>query len=502
MATPIKPAVAKLPADRADDGLRIIFHPLSGGDYELELQLTSKALKTASQVNSDFVAPARPIILARYDSKASELTTFPINTGFGRYFLGPKYTHITTMILENVHTPGSPLKDGDYLYYEELPTGVIREPLAGFGFAFDQRFIAESVERQPGVTTLRLSRTKGVSRAADTLTMSYGVFSKLRKDINRTHKKAVAIANNAKTEYIDANINIMLNPAFELPEGDGTRKPIADILVETLIGKSRSPEAEAKAAARTVKKSIKTLVEKEPTELLELRREIELVSLEELITLFDKKLGQTALQERHWQAFFKENSFILQLAFNLPALAFGDQVAVGGTRFDGSGGKFADYAIKLGLLGNLALIEIKTPKSPLLEKKEYRGGIHAPSGELVGAVTQVLDQRHQLQNEINDKKVTSREFDIFTYDVRCIVVAGRQPETDEEKKSLELYRSNLRDVVVVTFDELLAKLKALHEFLASKPEPTTPKPAPIKPLESVDEDDDEEDDLFGPEDDF
>ncbi|TIN49192.1 MAG: hypothetical protein E5Y32_02380 [Mesorhizobium sp.] len=95
------------------------------------------------------------------------------------------------------------------------------------------------------------------------------MFDKFRRDINRTHKRSIDLANRAKREYLDANLNIMLDPDFELPIGDGTRRPVADILAETLIGKSRSPEAEAKAAARTVKKSVRTLAEKEPGELLE-----------------------------------------------------------------------------------------------------------------------------------------------------------------------------------------------------------------------------------------
>ncbi|UCI17885.1 DUF4263 domain-containing protein [Mesorhizobium sp. B2-1-8] len=462
------PIIAKLPTDRPDEGLRIAYHQLKFGDYELELQLTAHALETATKANGDFEAPAEPIILARYKASTRTLTTYPVSTTFGAYFLEPKYLHLETIILEGVDSPIA-MEEGDYVYYEELPTGIIREPLAGLGLAFDMRFIAQAAERQPGVTKLRISEDKGVFRKGDVLSMSYSLFKKFRRDINRTHKRSLDLANKAKHEYLDANFNLMLDPEFELPIGDGTRKPVADILAETLIGKSRSPEAEAKAAARTVKKSIRTLAEKEPTELLDLRREIELVSLEELIELFQKKLGQAKLPERHWQEFFDGNAFVLQLAFNLPALAFGDQVAVGGTRFDGSGGKLADYAIKLGLFGNLALIEIKTPRTALLEKKTYRGGVHAPSQELVGAVTQVLDQRHQLQNEINNKKVASKAYDVFAYAVPCIVIAGCEPATDDEKKSFELYRNNLRDVVVITFDELLAKLKALHEFLSKPP---------------------------------
>jgi hypothetical protein len=482
-----KPIILKLMPDRADEGLRVAYHPKKVGDYEIELQLKPEALKAAAKANPDFEAPTEPIILARYKASTRTLTTYPISTTFGAYFLEPKYLHLETIILEDVDSPGA-IKDDNYLYFEELPAGIIREPLAGFGLAYDMRFIAEAAERQSGVTTLRISDDKGVSRKGDVLTMSYSMFDKFRRDINRTHKRSIDLANRAKREYLDANLNIMLDSDFELPIDDGTRRPVADILAETLIGKSRSPEAEAKAAARTVKKSVRTLAEKEPGELLELRREIELVSLEELIEIFDKKLSQTGLQERHWQEFFNANAFILQLAFNLPALAFGDQVAVGGTKFDGSGGKLADYAIRLGLFGNLALIEIKTPKTALLVKRPYRGGVYAPSEELSGAVTQVLDQRHQLQNDINSKKIASKAYDVFTYAVPCIVIAGRSPAADEEKKSLELYRNNLRDVIVITFDELLAKLKVLHEFLAKKPEPMKPEPLRREPVESSDDD--------------
>lgn len=46
------------------------------------------------------------------------------------------------------------------------------------------------------------------------------------------------------------------------------------------------------------------------------------------------------------------------------------------------------------------------------------------------------------------------------------MIAGLVPKTDDAQKSLELYRSNLRDVLVITFDELLSKLMALAQFLS------------------------------------
>src|ERR1019366_6213052 len=53
---------------------------------------------------------------------------------------------------------------------------------------------------------------------------------------------------------------------------------------------------------------------------------------------------------------------------------------------------------------------------------------------------------------------------VESYAIKCVVVIGRVPTGPDEKKSLELFRNNLNDVLVVTFDELLEKLRhlALH----------------------------------------
>lgn len=124
------PIIAKLRPDRADEGLRIAYHPLKFGDYKLELQLTADALEMALKANSGFEVPTEPIILARYKKATRTLTTYPVSTTFGAYFLEPKYLHLKTIILEGVESPTAAMEDRDYLYYEELPSGIIREPLA------------------------------------------------------------------------------------------------------------------------------------------------------------------------------------------------------------------------------------------------------------------------------------------------------------------------------------------------------------------------------------
>ena len=152
-------------------------------------------------------------------------------------------------------------------------------------------------------------------------------------------------------------------------------------------------------------------------------------------------------------------------------MALGGQVSVGGRTFAGVGDKIADFLHRNGLTDNVTLLEIKTPETKLLGSV-YRGGVHAPSVDLVGTVNQVLDQRYQLQRSMAYFKDSSRVTNVESYAIKCVVVIGRVPTGPDEKKSLELFRNNLNDVLVVTFDELLEKLRHLHTFLKEPPAPS------------------------------
>lgn len=126
---------------------------------------------------------------------------------------------------------------------------------------------------------------------------------------------------------------------------------------------------------------------------------------------------------------------------------------------------FTDYLIKNGVTNNLALIEIKKPSSTLLNKTAYRGSFYCASTELTGSVTQVLDQCYQLQQNIASIKNNNRIYDIEPYIVHCILIIGTMPSDEDERKSFEIYRRNSKNVQIITFDELLLKLKQLHGFL-------------------------------------
>jgi Shedu protein SduA, C-terminal len=176
------------------------------------------------------------------------------------------------------------------------------------------------------------------------------------------------------------------------------------------------------------------------------------------------------LVEGRWQDFFNENPFILNMAFGYPVIKVRDQASVGGRKLSGDGEKITDFLVKNSLTNNTAIFEIKTPQTPVLNKTPFRDGVFTPSTDLSGSINQALDQKYQFQKQIAQIKDNTRLYDIESYAVHCCLVTGKTPDGDDRKKSFELFRRNSKDVEIVTFDELLEKLKQLSAFLRAAEE--------------------------------
>ena len=230
------------------------------------------------------------------------------------------------------------------------------------------------------------------------------------------------------------------------------------------MGEEVLPEAEQNAVIHALTKTVKSLGSEQTERLAKLQGDIELVTLDALIVRFADMLGKK-LDEAHWQAFFNENPFILHMAFGYPVIKVQDQASVGGRKLSGKGEKITDFLLKNALTNNTALFEIKTPQTKLLAKTAYRGGVYPPAKDLSGSMNQMLDQRYQFQREVSSIKDKSKLWDLESYAVHCCLIIGKTPEGEDEKKSFEIFRRNSKDVSVVTFDELLEKLKQLKAFL-------------------------------------
>lgn len=459
----------KISGQRVEDDLVIQVTSIPNG-YDMEIVLQGRAYAAAVMANpSANLQLGHRQLLARYDQGSDTIATHPTTLTVGSpYFLHSKYDQIKTIKFEG----HGKLDDGSGnfdLNALTMPPGFVKDIFAGFGATYDLRFIIDELERAGRFTELVLSEYMNSSVSGTAAHIKYGSFDKWRRAIKRGHLRAVAFGNSAKRDYLSNALRTELG--LTVPAAPTSLNPadLADAVLTALSLEGRQPAVPAATAVvKSVRKNRVTLKAQE-AEILALNHEIELLNLEELIARLEVHMAKKHT-EMFWQKFLSENPFIVRLAFGLPIAIFGEQVTVGGAKFDGSGGKIADYLLRAGAYGNLAIIEIKRPDSSLMRAKAYRGGVHAPDAEIAGAVSQVLDQRYQLQMEINNKKAASGQHDVFTYAIQGLVIAGRDIEDADQRKSFEIFRNNLKDVTVITFSELLMKLKALHAFLTKDAE--------------------------------
>ncbi len=182
-------------------------------------------------------------------------------------------------------------------------------------------------------------------------------------------------------------------------------------------------------------------------------------------------------REKYWQTFFKANPFIFKMLFGLPVVLYADQASVGGMGHHRNGEKYADFLLEAGNSGNLAIVEIKTPDTDLMHPTAYREPtLYRPHKELAGGVNQVLEQRYNLISSIHMKRSIDANVRIQAWSVPCFLIVGTSPTDRWVKQSFELFRVNQREVVIVTFDELLSKLRGLHDFLSTGSEPESDIP--------------------------
>lgn len=176
--------------------------------------------------------------------------------------------------------------------------------------------------------------------------------------------------------------------------------------------------------------------------------------------------NQNNANEEFWQRTLGERPLVLSQTFATPVVVLKGKAYVGGKGIENSQGKVTDFLMTNRLSDNAALIEIKTPMTKLLGSR-YRAGVYPPSSELSGAVVQVEAQKDALLKDFHSlARDSADQFSAFS--PHGLIVAGdlqRELIDAARRQSFELFRQGLRDVQIVTFDELFSKIEGLLRSL-------------------------------------
>ncbi|CAJ8709203.1 Uncharacterised protein [Burkholderia pseudomallei] len=380
-------------------------------------------------------------------------------------FLGPKYRQI-----QRIRIPGEWDVPHDIYEFDELlqqlPVGFSRHARRGLGLRFEHRLIIEAIERATDAIELLLVDGDAASLSGTTFILGRRRFERARKALDQIGRRSQRRALEDKRMLAH---NEVLHPADAARFPRQVRQPKPGEIYELVQLSSREPtrnQRDRRAATDMVQRDASQIARENPNALLELRSEIERVTLAELIARFESHLERNP-DERVWQRFFEEHPFVLEMAFPYPMLLVRGQAHVGGMTLDGRGESIADFLFRQRLTGGVAIVEIKTARTRLLQTNPFRGNVYAAHAELCASISQVLDQRSQLTVNFQARVRSPSMEDTHVGHVQCIVVAGRDPDSLDKRRSLDLFRNATKDVAVVTFDELLEKLRAIYRVLTA-----------------------------------
>lgn len=160
--------------------------------------------------------------------------------------------------------------------------------------------------------------------------------------------------------------------------------------------------------------------------------------------------------EEFWQQLFDGRPELLASASSGRPYKLNSKCYVGGKAIDNHGGNVIDFIAQNN--GDVTLIEIKTPVAKLLGAK-YRNNVYPPSHELTGAVTQALNSRASLLNELHGLKANSPDLSVHSPSIFLLIGDIEKEEmSGAQRRSFELFRNSLKDVVIRTYDELFESI--------------------------------------------
>lgn len=447
-----------------------------------QLQYVAYPLRRNRVSPTEYVDTTDRHVLLERSLSDGLVSTTPLNTleGTSRFFQ-TKYPKLHRISFEHssagaIYNPfeeeGEPNAFGPDTFdvdgfLDTLPPGFVKDPQYGLGLLKDNNRLVRLIEDHSQCSELRIESGSSMRIDGHVFRMGQDAWEELWSEIVRINNRANVAASRVKDSFVNNELADVLGL-------DRTNPKLGRLAMSKLLARAANDE-EALAdedqleLLSAMQSQARAAADVAPDTVVALQRDLELVNLDRLIERFETDLEKKHGEE-HWQQFFDSNAFALQQVFGAPVVSVVSKASVGGTTLDGSGNKIADYLVKNPLTANVALVEIKTPATKIVKSSAYRDGVFGITAELSQAVTQVLDQAHQLKLHFANVKNDSRQYDLEAYSIGCFVIAGRLPPTDQPDKikSFELFRGNSRAVSIVTFDEVLASLKLLRNLLTAE----------------------------------
>jgi hypothetical protein len=449
------------------DRERLVYERVSDDVAEVSYKPSEKQLKA--------VPRDRPILqvpLARFDASDGSITIIPRRTRPSMSMLGRKYPWLENIKIDmgRFNFP----EDSDQAAGEffNLPGGFMGDWTWGLGVLKVNQPIIDIFRQSKTINCLHIARSGPSRLDGPRYVIGMSDWWQLVGDMGRItsiHQK-----EGLSERRIVAHNQLLANSeGFERKQMPTRRNALSELISRTGPALSKTDRT---SLVSEVGKRSDQIARQEPKALAALQKTIELVTLDVLIERFRQMIEDDPV-EAVWQELLQTNQFLLSMVFGFPVVLIRGQGTVAGPALDGRGQKIADFVMAHDQTNNVALVEIKRASAKVVSDRPYRD-VPMIAGELTNTIMQVLDQRAKFVTELPMLRHRDRNTNIEAHAVGCVVVIGKMPQEMDQQRAFEIYRASFKDVSVITFDELLARLVSLKAFLSPDPPPSNPPAAP------------------------
>ena len=188
--------------------------------------------------------------------------------------------------------------------------------------------------------------------------------------------------------------------------------------------------------------------------------------------------------EPHWQEFFENNTWIFGYGLDYRFLQILQRESnVSNIDLDGKNSVKTDFL--MGDKNFTVIVELKKPTTPLFEKEKDRSESWRLSKDLTYSISQILSQNAewQIKSERDNFNENGDLITQSTYDPKTILIIGHSNQftgndrTSKIKaKTFELYRRNMRNIEIFTYDELLDRAQFIVEHKKEQPDDSIDEP--------------------------
>lgn len=250
---------------------------------------------------------------------------------------------------------------------------------------------------------------------------------------------------------------------FNINQADiGTKKVLVDIADKEIINVIKNYKGEKREQFLNLLKNQN--ITKEDLDILSGRKS----GLEE----FKKGLnGNVNWTEPQWQAFFEKNTWIFGYGLDYKFLSILQREShISGIDLNGKNDVISDFL--MADKNFTVIVELKKPNTPLFENEQNRSESWRLSKDLTYSVSQILTQKAewQLKGEQENFDKNGNPITQRTVDPRTILIIGHSKQfagttriLKIKAKTFELYRRNMKNIEIFTYDDLLERARFIVE---------------------------------------